>query len=143
MNRSKLYTVAGFLLAPLVAAFCGSLLTPVTNSGPITPFGMLNNDLRALLGLTFVFYFYALPFSAVFAVPTFILFKKLDLVRWWSTILAGAVIGALCSFLFTLDRLLRTHDLQLEIGGYISWSVLGALGAMVFWLVWKQGQPKT
>jgi hypothetical protein len=101
---------------------------------------MLNNDISALFGLTFVFYVFALPMSAVLAVPAYAALKFLNLVRWWSTLAAGAAIGVFCACAFTLDRLLHTHDIQLELPGYLKCGAMGALGAIVFWVIWRQGQ---
>ena len=130
MNSRELkFTFAGFLAAAVVPALMFGLLTPVTTS-----WGPVNTDVVSVFALAVPGYFYSSFAAAVFGVPAFLVFRRYNLIRWWSTILAGLAVGAGLSLLFTAP--------QIQWQAVAIWSFSGALAAWVFWLVWRNAaQP--
>jgi uncharacterized membrane protein YagU involved in acid resistance len=81
-------TVIGFLVAPAVVPL-GLLLTEWLHSEPITySFG------EVVFGFL-IWYIYPLFFTLVFAVPLYLLLSRFNLVRWWTSLGAGLLIGAI------------------------------------------------
>jgi hypothetical protein len=119
-----------FFLATLLPAIAFALLTPVNG-------GSINTDFGSVLGLTFVFYFFSLAAAVIFGVPLFLLLLKFGLVRWWSALAAGAIVGALVAVILRLPGALSPEDFMVTVP-------LGALAAVVFWLTGVRGMtPNT
>jgi len=109
-------TIYGFLVASIVPAIIGSLLSPV-NEEPsfiFTAAGFL------------VFY----PFSAVFVfglgVPTFLLLRPLRPGAWWSVAAIGFLLGIVVAVALRLPYLPNPED-------FPGMGALGAFTALVFW----------
>lgn len=117
--------VVGFLVAPLVSAIIGAVLTPVE--------GRLNLDVFSIFGLLPLFYFFAALATILFGMPSFFLLLKYKLITWWSTILVGIVVGVLVALIFKAPNHVEARDLL----------VMGAMGsasAFTFWLIWRLGR---
>ena len=125
-SRGPLFTILAFLVAPLVAALCLAVISPLDGHA-------INTDIEFIFGLGALFYVYALVLSSVLSVPIYLLLRKLRLIQWWSTMLAGGVIGACLLVLLNAQALIT--DLPLVV----AWAFIGALSAFVFWLIWRVG----
>ena len=117
--------VVGFLVAPLVSAVIGAVLTPVQ--------GKLNLDLVSILGLLPIIYLFAALATALLGVPSFLLLLKYKLVTWWSALGVGVVAGVIVALIFKAPSHVEARDLM----------VMGAIGsasAFSFWLIWRLGR---
>ena len=112
-----------FLVAPLVIAISWptyAFLSSKLSSGPLSE--------RLLEFLVFVVMVYsgATTFTVILALPLFLLLRRLDLVRSWTTALAGVAIGGMAgAFLGNMTTPL----------GVLALSVLGGVAGLVFWHV--------
>ena len=88
-------TTLALLVVPLLPALAFALFTPVGG-------GSINTDLGSVLGLTLLFYFWSFAAAVLFGIPLFCLLLKLRLVRWWTALLSGAIVGVLVSVLLRL-----------------------------------------
>ena len=111
----------GFLVAALLPAVAGALLTPA-----------VRGDIQALLGMTVVFLFFSAAAIALFGVPAFLLLHRFGLVRWWSAMGAGVLLGAIIGVAIRLPGTPQLQDLAVM-------ALMGAASALVFWLVWRLG----
>jgi len=110
----------GFLAASLVPPVVFlSLAEPERAGGAFEIFG-------AFLGLLF----FSVVIVVLFGVPAFLLFVRLGIVRWWSTLGAGAGFGAVLGFLLRAPNPPETNDIFTMAGA-------GGGAALVFWLVWE------
>jgi hypothetical protein len=114
-----------FLIATILPALAFALLTPVNGGG-------INTDIGSMLGLTFVFFPFSFAAAILFGVPLYLLLLKLKLVRWWSALASGAIVGLLVAITLRLPNALDPEDLLVDVP-------LGALAALVFWLVGVRG----
>jgi hypothetical protein len=121
--RRRTAAVLGFLSAPLVSALIGAALTPVTRTF----------DLRAFLGLVPVFYFFAAVVTVLLGIPAFLLLLRFKLVRWWSALGAGFLIGALVALIMRSPNAIQPRDV-------LVFAPTGAASALSFWLIWKLGR---
>src|SRR5258708_27893256 len=97
--------LVGFFIAPLVPAITGAAFTRVSG----TP------DWGTFVGLLPIFYFFAALATLVFGVPAFLLFSRLNLIRWWSALGAGVVGGAIVSLVLRLPNSPQEHDFVLLV----------------------------
>lgn len=101
-------------------------------------------------------------FVIAFGLPAFLVLKKLKAIRWWSTVGAGFLLGAIPPAILAwplrypdLRTSASVNGVQTMINGtptlagwlqYISSvsfvGACGAVGALAFWLVWRhEPQP--
>jgi hypothetical protein len=111
-----------FLIAPAIPALTLPYFTPLF-SEPGSP--------RYAVGGIFFFYVASLQFGTLLGLPSFLILRKWNLVRWWSAVLCGAIIGggiaaALAGVGFPAKFL-------------ASWAGAGAVAAFVFWFVLSAG----
>ena len=114
--------VVGFVVAPLLPAFMFAIQGP---SG--------DYSLVALLQITLAFYFFSALFTIFLGIPAFTLLWKLRLVTWWSTLIAGFVVGSLVAIILRLPSL----------GGIWDIPVMGLMGSattFVFWSIYRLGR---
>ncbi len=123
MTRNRA-TVLGFAVAPLAAG--------------------LGNAAMALLyylepSRLFFYFVTALIFSVlpmvVFAVPMYLLLNHAGLVNLWTSLAAGAIVGALFGVMLRMPSPPRAHDV-------VHMTFIGTLAALAFWLVWRTGRDK-
>jgi hypothetical protein len=113
-------TLIGFATGPLVPAGVFAATSP----------GLTDNRWPVAFALMPIFYFYALGLTAVFGIPTYLCLRRAGLMMWWSTLIAGAVIGA-----STMAMIQASVDVSL-FGACV-----GAGEAAVFWIIWRMGRP--
>src|SRR6185369_11969345 len=124
--------VLGFAVAALPIAILFSLTSPGLGGG-------VDVDLASLLGLTGLFYIWSMFFTVIFGWPLLLLLRRFSLVRWWTSALAGLVIGAVVEAMIISGSGVSPADVKLL-------SVCGAVGAasgLIFWAIWRVGNPTT
>ena len=118
-KKSALYVICGFVAACVVPAMFFAVLAPIGGS-------------RSTSSLAFSFallcFFEALAIVFL-ALPTYFVLHRFQLVRWWSVLVSGAVIGAVVSVVLFASSVETTAKLSLQ----------GFLAALVFWLVLEAG----
>lgn len=129
-TREYVHTTIAFLIAPLVA----TLTLVVFRSSPT---GEINTNIATVWRLTADLYFFAVAATLVFALPTFLAFRRFGLIRWWSTALVGFVVGILAFVIFGVraSSTLASHSTEILV-----WGCIGALSALVFWSIWRWGR---
>lgn len=118
------FVVTGFLVAPLVAAIAMVSTTP-----------LVEDSVTAALGLVPIFYLFAALASGMLGVPAFLVLQRVGLVRWWSSSIAGAVIGA------TITFLLVSPPTAVTLKTLWYFMAVGACSGLSFWVVWRVGAP--
>ena len=123
-------TIIGFLAAAALPAVVLTLLTPIGDA-PI------NTDPLSVIGLLPIAYLWALSAAVFFGVPMFLLVRRLNMVRWWSAVGSGALVGAVVAVVIGIPNTVQTKDFLLMIP-------LGAAAALVFWAIWQSDatQPR-
>jgi hypothetical protein len=87
----------------------------------------------------------AIP-TIVFAVPAYFVGRWLNLIRWWSTLIVGFVIGLLVWIIFVWPQLVHPSPTATAfdlIKGGLTWAAVGAIAGIAFWLSWVRGHPST
>ena len=116
--------IIGFLAAAVLPALMFGLLTPVLTRGSI------NTDLRSVLGLSLLAYPFACLAELVFAVPGFLALSLLNLVRWWTAVASGLLIGAIVDLVIGFPTPVQPRALLLM-------AATGGVSALIFWLIWR------
>ena len=119
MNKK---TINAFLIVPLVPASIGAIQTVVAG----------NWHWDAVFGLVPIFYWFSLLATIVFGVPIFLVCRRYNIIRWWSSLGAGIVVGVLVSIVLGYP-----NYVQLE--GLIIHSLAGGAAGFVFWLILNFG----
>ena len=117
----KAATVLGFAVAPFAAGVVNAAVGVCIGDGE--PFKLLFYFSTALV--------YAVFLVVIFAVPTYRLLNRIGLVNLWTSVAAGALIGAL--FGVTLRSPPQASEVMLMAS-------IGTLAALAFWLVWRTGR---
>jgi hypothetical protein len=107
-----------FLAAPVIPALALPYFTPLF-SGPGFP--------RYDPGGVLFFYVASFQFGTLLGFPSFLILRKLKLVRWWSAALTGAAIGGGIALAFA--------GVQITPVFLASWAGSGAVAAFTFWSV--------
>jgi hypothetical protein len=121
--------MVAFLVAPLVAAFGVALAGFVRST-------LADLNLFDLAIWTFVFYIYAAWAAILLGLPSYFLMRKLKIIRWWSTMLVGLIIGIL---VFVLVDPRGIVAVWVNPGGVALWGGIGAVSAFTFWVIWRYG----
>ena len=114
---------AAFFSAPLVIAI-GWTVIGYLSYGPISR--PLSEHLLEMLVFAIMVYTGAATFTAIIALPLYLLFRRLDLVRDWTAGIVGIVTGGTAGVL--LGNVASPP-------GVLGLSVLGGLAGLVFWRV--------
>jgi uncharacterized membrane protein len=120
--KRRITTVLGFLIAPLVPVVVGTAISPPSKSA----------DLGIFVVMGAIVYVYSCGLMAFFGVPAYLLLRRKNLVRWWSAMLVGLLVGTLMATVFRLPNQPRIEDLLVM-------ALTGALAGFVFWLIWSRG----
>jgi hypothetical protein len=116
------FVALAFLVAPAIPALALPYFTPLFSG-----FGFPRYDFR---GVVF-FYVASLIFGTLLGLPSFLVLRKLKLVRWWSAGLVGAAIGAGIALAFAGAEIPATF--------LSSWAGSGAIAAISCWFVLDAG----
>jgi hypothetical protein len=106
--KSSTSILIGLFAAPLLPAIYLNIFYPMT-SEPLM-----------MLGWIIVVYQPVLLVCAALGLPAYLIGRRLNLVRWWSALLVGALIGA-------------------AFGNFQINCPLGAATAILFWLIVRLG----
>jgi len=109
--------LAGLAVAPIVPALAFALFSPAFNS-----------DLGSIAGASVFFYLFALVPTIVLGVPAFVILLRFNLVRWWSSAVAGSLVGVVVAVVISGGASVTASAL-----GFCA--AVGALAALVFWLI--------
>jgi hypothetical protein len=115
---------AGFLVAPLLA-------TVLLGCWDVLDGRAAGNDLAGFFVFGLVTYVYCGIFTIGFAVPSFLLLNRFNLVRWWSAPISGAVIGLIVALALRIPSTSQSHN-------SVYLSLIGAASATAFWFVWRR-----
>ena len=85
-----------------------------------------------LLALPLV-YMWCLVAALVLGVPAFVFLLRVDLIRWWSALPVGLLIG------LVMGVLVRWPAWK-SVEALIQFALAGAISALVFWLVWRRAE---
>lgn len=121
----KWATILGFLVASLVPVFVMSALSPAPKA---------INELGAYAVFALVVYLYSLSLSVLLGGPVFYLCNKLGLISWWICMVIGFIVGSIISIIY------RGYE-YIQLMDFLTMALTGAVAGIVFWLVWKKGQP--
>jgi uncharacterized membrane protein YagU involved in acid resistance len=92
--------------------------------------GELNKDIAAVgLVMSLVAYPYALIFACIFGLPLFILARRFHLVRWWSAVGCGLVVGSVVQFVVLPGKF--------YLDNYLLYVSEGIASALLFFAVWR------
>ncbi len=133
-SRDLFFSGIAFVVASLVAALS------LTLAGFVRQAGVANVDPLSLYVWTFFAYMYTTLATVVFALPAFLVLRRLSLVRWWTAAAVGLCIGVL---LLVIVSPRGFSAVIVEPQAAVLWGGVGMLSAFVFWLVWRQGQRPT
>jgi len=123
MSKQSAATVLGFLIAPLVPVLVmGILSLPYT--GPWVVF----------FGMGAIVYVYACVFMLIIGFPTYHLFKKWNLMRWWAVSMVGLITGAVVGYAYRLPFYPERYQSGLVQG------IGCGLAGIVFWSIWRIGR---
>ena len=104
------------------------LITPAIPASIYSAYSLIDNPRVSMLaiGVIFVFvYLVASAHSFLLGIPAFLLGKRLNVIHWWTCLLAGFLIGGLPIALWS-----RWSEV-------IPWGLFGASGGFAFWLLWQ------
>ena len=107
---------AGFLIAPLAVSL-GMALTIDLKSNS------LQDQATEFLLIAIVFYIYPLVFAIIFALPMYLFLNHFGLVRWWTSLIAGLLVGGVGAASLV--------EQSLWLG--IRLIVLGGIAGLIFW----------
>lgn len=131
--RRVFWALVGFLVAPAISAMIIAL-----GAGDTSPVGVL-----LFLAICYGFSFAA---AIVFGAPSYLVLDYFGYVKWWSSIIIGFAIGVLVEVILKMDVFLSYLPFRTlfdeSIGRLITYGVIGAISAFVFWLIWRRGQNK-
>jgi hypothetical protein len=120
-----LRVIAGFLIAPAI----GLLVLGALLSWP---------ELRLLVVIEVFGAMIAYPSAIMFGLPLFLWLRRKHLLRWWSTIIAGALAGVPAwILLLTLGIGSKQASDILGLLGMVT--LVGAVSGGVFWIVGVRG----
>jgi len=126
--REATFTVLGLAAAAFPIAVLFALTSPGLGGG-------IHGDPVTVVALTGLFYIYSAFFTFLFGVPLFLLLRKLKLVRWWSSALAGAAVGIVVAKMIIPAGAAAEDHLE-----FLSLCALvGGVSALLFWVIWRRG----
>ncbi len=124
--RKAIAATCGFLIAPLVSALILVVFTLVAD-GSARSGGLL---------ILPIYYSAAAGVTVLLGLPIFLVLLRFNLVRWWSALLAGTVIGALAGI--TIGRQ------AVELAGFLVMVSASTASGLTFWMIWRLGrEPST
>lgn len=125
MINQSTATVLGFLIAPSVPVLLMGILS-LPNTGPWGVF----------FGVGAIVYVYACIFTLIIGSPTYCLFRKWSLMRWWAVSVVGVTSGAIVGYAYRLPFYPDRYQ-----SGIVQGIGCGFAG-LVFWSIWRMGRKK-
>ncbi len=113
----------GFIAASAVPALAIALLFHLSDELSV----------RSFLGTFFIAYLYSAGAACCLGVPLFLAMNRLRIVTWWSTLIAGIVIGVATALIIQFPSTLSVRSILLN-GSY------GVASATVFWSIYRLGR---
>ncbi len=121
-------------MSKMVAAALALVLAPVVSTVLFAFSGMLTEGgVAGTKGALVLVYLYSLAAGLVLGLPLLLLGLRLNLVRWWTALVAGIVAGGVAMFIFSLPDAVTAHNLAYA-------GAIGAPSGLAFWLIWIQGR---
>jgi hypothetical protein len=114
----------GFLAAPLIPAIYYGISYPLSG----------NHDPGSVVGTFVVAYLVGLTGGGCLGGPIFLLLDKLSLIRWWSAVLSGSLLGMIVRIAITP----RNFDFDSSL----LFIVFGGIGGLVCWTFWRIGNKQ-
>jgi hypothetical protein len=127
--RPNLYILIAVITASVIPAFIFTVASMFFDSG-----------FRGWAIVIFPFVLLAtFAHSALLGFPFFLLLRRFNMLHWRPFVFGGFVIGVLPSLIFALFRKvdLFKNDSFNSLQGIAGAGILGAMGALLFWLVWN------
>ena len=95
--------------------------------------GELGNVFRIedLIVFSLITYPIALSFTSVFGLPLFFLARRFGLVKWWSAVGCGLLVGCVVQFIVLGGTA--------HLDNMLMYSAEGVASALLFFLVWRLG----
>jgi RHS repeat-associated protein len=94
------------------------------NPNPASPDGTANR-----IGMVPVFYYFSAMATVLLGLPAFFLLLRFRIIRWWSVVVGGLVIGALMGTLVGAPN-------HTQLPNVLLMAATGAASALGFWLIW-------
>ncbi|MBC5765829.1 hypothetical protein [Ramlibacter albus] len=91
-----------------------------------------DHDLLSMLATTFIMAYFSAVAAVLIGVPSYFALRRLNLVKWWSATVFGALAGAVV-------RGVATIPADPEPAVLLRFALLGAAAGFLFWLIWRQG----
>jgi hypothetical protein len=113
-------TLLALLIAALVASMSITLPIMFDSSARFMSIGFVK--------MTVGFYLISIFFILLIGLPMFILLKHFKLFKWWTALIAGSVGG------FAVPCIIF-WKIAFSENGYLLFVAIGALSALVFWLI--------
>jgi hypothetical protein len=118
-------TTLAFFAAPLIAALLYAFIVPIWPTSP-------ERRLPNFLGVLVIAFWGAGLLTVIVAMPAFLVLNRLHLVRWWSALGAGALVGLLFTYLF---------GGRPDPGFQGRLMLIGAASGLSFWVIARSGTP--
>jgi hypothetical protein len=80
-----------------------------------------------------VFYYFSAMAAVLFGLPIFLVLLSFKLIRWWSALATGLVIGALMGIIVKSPQPIHFPEM-------LFLASTGAASTLGFWLIWRQGR---
>ena len=118
------------------------LITSAIPAALFSTYSLIDNPRSSMLtiGILFVFvYLAASTHSFLLGVPMFLLFKRLNVIHWWTCTLGAFLIGGLPIALWRVWSESTAWRLFGQSGRpeSVMWGLLGASGGFGFWFLWQ------
>lgn len=126
--KESISTILGFLSAVIVSAALLTMYVWQTDTS-----GLCCRNGYFLLVL--IMQLGASVFAAMIALPAFLFLRRIKLVRWWSAMPVGIIIGIIIAYESAYPK-------GSDIDRILGWGIIGGISAFVFWVVWRKGKIK-
>ena len=128
-QRQIVRLIAGFVLAPLAPA------TMLASQSP--GLGVTSSHPSSLLVIAALLYLPSAVATSLIGVPVLVLLWRLNLVRWWSALIAGFAGGGILMSLFSAFRWLSAEWFLEDFPVFLLWSGCGAVSGLIIWLSYE------
>jgi hypothetical protein len=127
--RERSAACIGFLVAAGVPALALGLSTPLTTLNGV-------RNWAATFDMLPVWYGFTVLLAFPIAVPAYLVGRRYRLIRWWSSVITGIVIGAAVSVVIDLHCSSMWSCIKENYLSTVTMSVLGGMASFVFWFIW-------